>query len=59
MEKYIILVSAGEQTFLLGSRGEYVTTLKGAMKFSDALEAKTYIDKHGMEKITLVRKVRS
>lgn len=43
--------------YLLGKHGEYVSSLKDALKYDDALDAKIYIDKHGMEKITCVRKV--
>lgn len=57
MVKYIILVSAGEQAFFLGNYGEYVSTLDEALKFNDVLDAKIYVDKHGLEKITSVRKI--
>ena len=55
-EKYFIFISAGEQTYLLGNHGEYVSTHKDDMLFNDALEAKEYVDKHGQEK-TSVRKI--
>lgn len=57
MDRYLIFVFAGEQTFLLGRHGEYVDTLDQAMKFNDVLDAKIYIDKHGIEKITSVRRI--
>lgn len=57
MERYLIFVDAGDQTFLLGKHGEYVTLLGEAMKFAEPYDAKLYIDKHGLEHITSVRKI--
>ena len=57
MERYYIFVDSGDQVYLLGLHGEYVTRIEDAMWFGDILEAKVYVDKHGLERITTVRKV--
>lgn len=57
MERYYIFIDAGDQVFLLGSYGDYVTHIEEAMWFSDGLEAKLYVERRGLERITAVRKI--
>lgn len=57
MERYYIFIDSGDQAYLLGLRGDYVTSIEEAMWFSDVLEAKLYVDRHGLERITTVRKI--
>lgn len=57
MERYYIFIDSGDQIYLLGLHGEYVTRIENAMWFADILEAKVYVDKHGLERITTVRKI--
>lgn len=40
----------------MGLHEDYVTSIKDAMWFSDALEAKLYVEWRGIERITTVRK---
>lgn len=55
--RYYIFIDSGDQVYLLGLHGEYVTCIEDAMWFDDVLQAKIYVDKHGLERITTVRKV--
>lgn len=57
MEQYYIFIDAGDQVYLLGSHGDYVTSIEEAMWFSDILEAKLYVERRGLERITDVRKI--
>lgn len=57
MERYYIFIDAGDQVFLLGSHGDYVTHIEETMWFSDVLEAKLYVERRGLERITAVRKI--
>lgn len=58
MDYYIILISSGDSVFLLGRHGEYLRTIKEALKFDDIVEAKEYIERRGIEKIAMTRHVR-
>lgn len=57
MERYYIFIYAGDQVFLLGTHGYYVTQLEEALWFSDILEAKLHVEHRGLERITTVRKI--
>ena len=57
MERYYIFIDSGDRIYLLGIHGEYVTRIEDAMWFGGILDAKIYVDKHGLERITTVRKV--
>lgn len=57
MERYYIFIDAGDKVFLLGAHGDYVTHIEEAMWFSDVLEAKLYVERRGLERITAVRKI--
>ena len=57
MERYVILIDGGAQIYLLGALGDYVINFEEAMWFTDILEAKQYVDRHGIERITTVRKI--
>ena len=57
MERYYIFIDAGDQIYLLGLHGEYVIHIEDAMWFSDVFEAKLYVERHGLERITTVRKI--
>ena len=57
MERFYIFIDSGDQAYLLGLHGDYVTSIEEAMWFSDVLEAKLYVDRHGLERITTVRKI--
>lgn len=58
MDYYIILIHTGDALCLLGRHGEYLRTMKDAMKFRDIVEAKEYIERRGIEKIAMTRHVR-
>lgn len=57
MDRYLILILAGDNIFFLGKHGEHTSSIIEAMKFEEALDAKIYTDKHGLEKITCIRKI--
>lgn len=57
MERYYIFIDAGDQTYLMGLHEDYVTSIKDALWFSDVLEAKLYVERRGIERITTVRKI--
>ena len=41
---------------MIGNTGQYVKEFADAMKFANEIEAYEYIERHGLEKISSVRK---
>ncbi len=58
MDYYIVLIHSGDALFLLGRHGEYLRSINKAIKFDDIVEAKEYIERRGIEKIAMTRRVR-
>lgn len=58
--KYYIFVNGGDRTYLLGSDGKYLedNNVNDAMTFSEILDAITYIEKRGLQRLATIRKVR-
>lgn len=57
---YYIFVNGGDKIYLLGSDGNYLQEYNAdeAMQFGEKIDAVIYIEKHGLEKIATVRKVK-
>ena len=58
---YYIFVNGGDRMFLLGSDGKYLedNDASEAMTFSDILDAVTYVEKHGLQRLATIRKVKN
>ena len=52
----IIAINFGVGLRLIGNTGQYVKEFADAMKFANEIEAYEYIERHGIEKISSVRK---
>ena len=52
----IIAINSGVGLRLIGNTWQYVKEFADAMKFADEIEAYEYIERHGLEKISSVRK---
>ena len=52
----IIVVNSGVGLRMIGNTGQYVKEFTDAMKFADEIEAYEYIERHGLEKLSSVRK---
>lgn len=52
----IIAVNSGVGLRMIGNTGLYVKEFANAMRFADEIEAYEYIERHGLEKISSVRK---
>ena len=52
----IIAINSGVGLRLIGNTGQYVKEFTDAMKFANEIEAYEYIERHGLEKISSVRK---
>ena len=52
----IIAINSGVGLRLIGNTGQYVKEFADAMKFADEMEAYEYVERHGLEKISSVRK---
>ena len=57
---YYIFVSGGDRMYLLGNDGKYLedNNADEAMTFSEILDAVTYIEKRGLQRLATIRKVR-
>ena len=57
---YYIFVSGGDRMYLLGSDGNYVpdNNAEEAMQFGEVIDAVIYIEKHGLEKLATIRKIK-
>ena len=53
----IIAVNSGVGLRMIGNTGQYVKEFANAMRFADEIEAYEYIEKHGLEKLSSVRKI--
>ena len=58
--QYYIFVNGGDRTYLLGSDGKYLedNNADEAMSFSDIIDAVTYVEKRGLQRLATIRKVR-
>ena len=52
----VIAINSGNGLRLIGNTGQYVKEFSDAMKFANEIEAYEYIERHGLEKISSVRK---
>ena len=55
---YYIFVNGGDRMFLLGSDGKYLedNDASEAMTFNDILDAVTYVEKHGLQRLATIRR---
>ena len=58
--QYYIFVNGGDRTYLLGSDGKYLedNNADEAMIFDDKIDAITYVEKHGLQRFSTIRKVK-
>jgi len=54
---YYIFMNGGDKMYVLGKTGQYETELSEAMSFTDKIDAIIYVEKHGYERISTIRKV--
>lgn len=56
---YYIFMNGGDRMYLLGGDGKYLEENKAdeAMTFNDIVDAVTYIEKHGLQRLATIRKV--
>ena len=52
----IIAINSGVGLRMIGNTGQYVKEFTNAKKFADEIEAYEYIERHGLEKLSSVRK---
>lgn len=57
-DHYLILLDAGDGVYYLGIHGEHTLNSWEAKIFPDALEAREYIDRRGMDHIASMRRIR-
>jgi len=57
---YYIFVNNGERLYLLDKDGNYLEDNDStkAMTFSDIIDVAVYIEKHGLQRIATIRKVK-
>ena len=58
---YYIFVNGGERMYLLGSDGKYLedNNADEAMTFNDIIDAITYVEKRGLQRLATIRKVKN
>ena len=58
---YYIFVNGGERMYLLGSDGKYLedNNADEAMTFNDIIDAVTYVEKRGLQRLATIRKVKN
>lgn len=56
---YYIFVNGGERMYLLGSDGKYLedNNADEAMTFNDIIDAVTYVEKRGLQRLATIRRV--
>ena len=55
-EKYYIFVIDPEGCFVIGQGGMYESTISKAICFNNKYDAHIYVEKHGLQKISTIRK---
>ena len=55
--RYIIAVHANDQPYFVSYYGGYTQNAREALVFSDRYDAQLYIEKHGLERITSIRRI--
>ena len=57
---YYIFVSGGDRTYLLGKDGKYLeeNIACEAMSFNNIIDAITYVEKKGIQRLATIRKVK-
>ncbi len=58
LSPYYIFLDGGSKWFLLGQAETYEETLDKAVSFEDKLDAILHMEKHGLQKIATIRKVK-
>lgn len=56
-EKYYIFVIDPEGCFVIGQGGMYENDISKAISFLDKYDALKYVEKHGIQKISTIRKL--
>ena len=54
---YYIFMNGCDKMYVLGRNGQYETELSKAIKFTDKLDAIIYVEKHGYERISTIRRI--
>lgn len=57
--KWHIFFFGLDKAYVLGVNGRYETNLENALSFDEKIDAIEFVEKHGYEKITTIRKVRT
>ena len=55
-EKYYIFILDPENCYVVGHDGMYESSISKAVSFSDKYDALKYTEKHGLQKISTIRK---
>ena len=56
-DKYYIFIIDPQGCFVIGIGGKYEETISKALVFANKHEAHRYVEKHGLQKISTVRKM--
>lgn len=54
--RYYIFIIDHEGCFAVGQEGTYEETISNALVFTNKYEAHRYVEKHGLQKISTIRK---
>lgn len=54
---WYIFIPGGQYAYVIGKTGQYESELSKALPFCEWIDALTYVEKHGYEKIATIRKV--
>lgn len=57
--KWYVFAIGLDKVYALGMNGRYETDISNALSFDEKIDAIRYVEKHGCEKITTIRKVRT
>lgn len=56
-EKWYIFMIGLDKAYVLGKTGDYETEISNGMSFSEKIDAIEYVEKHGYQRITTIRKI--
>ena len=56
---YYIFITCCDVPMMIGKTGQYVRKVKNAMSFAHKIDALEYVDKHGYNKISTVRQLKT
>ena len=55
-EKWYIFMIGLDKAYVLGNTGDYETELSKGMSFTEKIDAIEYVEKHGYQRISTVRR---